>query len=168
MSGRLLLLVLSVLLLNPSTAETQAVGPETAVSASYKIWIGKFPSDRVNGKTFLEQPDVQRRIKRVLGANALRDMRQMHVSDRAQGYKNWLLVGGCQPHFCTYAQWTVAINMISGDTWACVAALNSQLLEYGSSKSKSIRVPRKMEEEGCPEGARISERFDRLFPTELR
>jgi hypothetical protein len=43
MSGRLLLLVLSVLLLNPSTAETQAVGPETAVSASYKYGSENFP-----------------------------------------------------------------------------------------------------------------------------
>ncbi|MEI7806273.1 MAG: hypothetical protein WCI56_13190 [Hyphomicrobiales bacterium] len=161
MSGRLLLL-LPVFLLSWSSAGAQTTLP-AANAVSYKTWIGKFPSDRIGGKTFLEQADVQRRVKTTLGANALRQMQQMRASEKIREHRNWLLASGCQQHMCPYAQWTVAINLVSGETWACVADLNSGFFEYGSTNGKPVRVKRKLEDEGCPYNEKISERFDSLF-----
>ena len=133
----------------------------------YKLWIGKFPSDRVAGKPFLEHADVQQRIKQTLGPDALPQIKEMRASYPAQEYQNWLLVSGCQPHLCVDAKWTVAINLVSDETWACLAPLSADFVQFGASGKKPIRVPRK---EGliCPEGENVTEQFSRLSPAELR
>jgi hypothetical protein len=133
----------------------------------YKLWIGKFPSDRVAGKSFLEHADVQRRIKQTLGPDALPAMKEMRASFPAQEYQNWLLVSGCQPHLCVDAKWTIAINLVSDETWACLAPLSADFVQFGASNKKSIRVPRK-EAQICPEGENVAEQFGRLSPAELR
>ena len=151
-------------------ASTAAYTPSAAMDSSgafYKAWIGKFPSDRVRGKPFLEQPDVQRRIKQALGSDALAQMKEMRASFRAQQYQNWLLVSGCQPHLCVDAKWTVAINLVSDETWACLAPLSADFVQFGASDKKPIRVPRQ-EGQICPEGETVAEQFSRLSPAELR
>jgi hypothetical protein len=160
----LLLIVLS--LLSSTTANTQSVAPDSS-GAFYKLWIGKFPSDRVAGKTFLEHPDVQRRIKQTLGPDALPEMKEMRASFPAQEYQNWLLVSGCQPHLCVDAKWTIAINLVTDETWACLAPLSADFVQFGASDKKPIRVPRK-EGQICPEGENVAEQFSRLSPAELR
>jgi hypothetical protein len=166
MSGYFFLLPIAMLLLNPTAANTQPAMPDSS-SDFYKLWIGKFPSDRVRGKTFLEHPDVQRRIKQTLGPDALPEMKEMRASFPAQKYQNWVLVSGCQPHLCVDAKWTVAINLVSDETWACLAPLAADFIQFGASNRKPIRVPRK---EGgiCPEGENVAEQFNRLSPAELR
>ena len=133
----------------------------------YKLWIGKFPSDRVKGKTFLEHPDVQRRIKQTLGPDALPEMKEMRASFPAREYQNWLLVSGCLPHLCVDAKWTIAINLVSDETWACLAPLAADFVQFGASNKKPIRLPRK-EGQTCPEGENVAEQFSRLSATELR
>ena len=141
---------------------------QPAVSgADYKQWVGKYPSDRVQGKTFLDQPDVQRRVTQTLGRGALAEMKKMATSFRTQEYKGWLLASGCQPHMCVDAQWTVAIDLTSGETRTCLASLDADVVQLGASNKKPVRLPRKPGE-GCPEGEKISEQFDRLFPAALR
>jgi hypothetical protein len=133
----------------------------------YKLWIGKFPSDRVAGKPFLEHADVQQRIQQTLGPDALPAMKEMRASFPAQEYRNWLLVSGCQPHLCVDAKWTIAINLVSDETWACLAPLSADFVQFGASNKKSIRVPRKGGQI-CPEGENVAEQFGRLSAAELR
>jgi hypothetical protein len=159
------LLSFALFLLISTIAPAQSAPPDSA-AASYKVWIGKFPSERVNGKTFLQQPDVKRRVGRILGANALSDMNEMRASFRAQQYKNWLVVSGCQPHMCVDAQWTIAINLASNETWACSAPLNTDFVLVGATDKKPTRLPRK-QGDACPEGEHIAESIERLFPAEL-
>jgi hypothetical protein len=165
MSRDLLLLPFAVFLLSWMTAPTQSASPGPP-AAFYEIWIGRFPSERVNGKTFLEHPDVRRRVTRILGADALSDMNEMRASFRAQKYNNWLVVSGCQPHMCVDAQWTVAIHLVSNETWVCSAPLNADFVLVGTTHKKPTRLPRK-QGSGCPEGENIAESIERLFPTEL-
>jgi hypothetical protein len=162
----LLWLPIAMFLLTSTAAHSQQAAPDSS-GAFYKEWIGKFPSDRVRGKPFLEHPDVQRRVKQTLGPDALSEMKEMRASFPAQEYRNWLLVSGCQPHLCVDAKWTVAINLVSDETWACLAPLNADFVHFGASNQKSIRVPR---QEGliCPEGETVAEEFSRLSPAELR
>jgi hypothetical protein len=133
----------------------------------YKLWIGKFPSDRVAGKPFLDHADVQRRIKQTLGPDALSQMKEMRASFPAQEYRNWLLVSGCQPHLCVDAKWTIAINLVLDETWACLAPLSADFVQFGASGKKPIRVPRKGGQI-CPEGENAAEEFSRLSAAELR
>jgi hypothetical protein len=165
MSRFLLWLPIVMSLLTSTVAHTQSAAPDSS-AAFYKAWIGKFPSDRVRGKTFLEHPDVQWRIRQTLGPDALSQMKEMRASFRAQAYRNWLLVSGCQPHLCVDAKWTVAINLVSDETWACLAPLSADFVQFGASRQKPIPVPRK---EGliCPEGETVAEQFSRLSPAEL-
>jgi hypothetical protein len=166
MSRYPLLLLIAMSLLSRTAANTS----RAALFSSgdfYKLWIGKFPSDRVVGKTFLEHADVQRRIQQTLGPDALPQMKEMRASFPAQEYQNWLLVSGCQPHLCVDAKWTIAINLVSDETWACLAPLSADFVQFGASNKKPIQVPRK---EGliCPEGENVAEQFSRLSPAELR
>src|ERR1700730_5758504 len=142
MSRYLLLFPAVMFLLSSTAVNTQSAMPDSS-SAFYKLWIGKFPSDRVKGKTFLEHSDVQRRIKQTLGPDALPEMKEMRASFPAQEYQNWLLVSGCLPHLCVDAKWTIAINLFSDETWACLAPLAADFVQFGASNKKSIRVPRK-------------------------
>ncbi len=166
MSRSLLWLPIAMFLLTSTAAHTQPAAP-TRAGAFYKLWVGKFPSDRVRGKTFLEHADVQRRIKQTLGPDALPEMKKMHASSSAQEYQNWLLVSGCLPHLCVDAKWTIAINLVSDETWACLAPLSADFVQFGASNKKPIRVPRK-EELICPEGENVAEQFSRLSSAELR
>ncbi len=166
MSRYPLLLLIAMSLLSWTAADTS----RAALFSSgdfYKLWIGKFPSDRVAGKTFLEHADVQRRIQQTLGPDALPQMKEMRASFPAQEYQNWLLVSGCQPHLCVDAKWTIAINLVSDETWACLAPLSADFVLFGASNQKPIRKPR---QEGliCPEGENVAEQFSRLSPAELR
>jgi hypothetical protein len=165
MSRHLLLLPIAMVLLSRMTAPAQSA-PTDSSAASYKVWVGKFPSERVSGKTFLQQPDVKRRVTRILGPGALSDMKEMCASFRAQQYKNWLVVSGCQPQMCVDAQWTIAINLASNETWACSAPLNADFVLVGTTHKKPTRLPRK-QGAGCPEGENIAEPIERLFPAEL-
>jgi len=166
MSRFLLLLPIAMFPLTWTTASTPSAALDSS-GAFYKLWIGKFPSDRVKGKTFLEHPDVQRRIKQTLGPDALPEMKEMRASFPAREYQNWLLVSGCQPHLCVDAKWTIAINLISDETWACLAPLAADFVQFGASNKKPIRLPRK-EGQTCPEGENVAEQFSRLSATELR
>ena len=166
MSRYLLFLLIALSLLSWTTADTSRAVLVSSGSF-YKLWIGKFPSDRVAGKTFLEHPDVQRRIKQTLGPDALPEMNKMRASFPAQEYQNWLLVSGCQPHLCVDAKWTIAINLISDETWACLAPLAADFVQFGASNKKPIRLPRK-EGQICPEGENVAEQFSRLSAAELR
>jgi hypothetical protein len=166
MSRYLLLLPIMMFLLTSTIAPTRPAALDFS-GAFYKLWIGKFPSDRVRGKTFLEHPDVQRRIRQTLGPDALPEMKEMRASFPAQEYRNWLLVSGCQPHLCVDAKWTIAINLVSDETWTCLAPLAADFVLYGASNKKPVRVPRK-EGQICPEGENVAEQFGRLSPAELR
>jgi hypothetical protein len=166
MSRYLLLLPAVMFLLSSTAVNAQSAMPDSS-GAFYKLWIGKFPSDRVKGKTSLEHLDVQRRIKQTLGPDALPKMKEMRASFPAQEYHNWLLVSGCQPHLCVDAKWTVAINLVSDETWVCLAPLAADFVLFGASNKKPTRAPRK-EGQICPEGENIAERFNRLSPAELR
>jgi hypothetical protein len=159
------LLPIAIVLLSGTTALAQSASPGS-VAAFYKIWIGKFPSERVGGKTFLEQPDVKRRVSKILGPDAFADMAEMRASFRAQEYKNWLVVSGCRPHMCVDAQWTIAINLVSNETWVCSAPLNADFVLMGATHKKPIHQPRK-QGDGCPEGENIAGSIERLFPAEL-
>ena len=166
MSRYLLLIPIAMHLLISTAANTQPAMSDSS-GAFYKLWIGKFPSDRVGGKTFPEHADMQRRIKQTLGQDALPEMKEMRASFPAQKYQDWLLVSGCQPHLCVDAKWTVAINLVSDETWTCLAPLAADFVLFGASNKKPIQVPRK-EGKICPEGENVAEQFSRLSPAELR
>src|SRR5471030_1590423 len=165
MSRDLRLLFFALFLLSWMTTPTHSAPPDSPATF-YKVWVGKFPSERVNEKTFLQQPDVKRRVARILGPGALSDMNEMRASFRAQEYKNWLVVSGCQPHMCVDAQWTIAINLASNETWACSAPLNTDFVLVGATHKKSAKLPRK-QGGGCPEGEHMVESIEWLFSAEL-
>jgi len=67
---------------------------------------------------------------------------------------------------CVDAQWTIAINLASNETWACSAPLNTDFVLVGATHKKPAKLPRK-QVGGCPEGEHIAESIERLFFAEL-
>jgi hypothetical protein len=164
MKIRLSFVALLILLIGQFQVAPLYAATDVSGAKKYQVWVGKFPSDRVEGKTFLELPDIQRRIVKILGAAAVQDMKEMHVSFRAIEHRGWLLVSGCFPHLCVNAQWTVAINFQTGRTWVCLASLPSQSSIYGSSKDTLKQKIRNLNENKCPEGKTVGEQFDKFLP----
>lgn len=152
---------LITLLLLAAVAWTVSARAQTD-PAALKAWIGMYPHDRVQGLTFLENPEVQTRIADALGPRAVSQIRDMTIVGPILQRSDWLIAYGCQPHVCADAKWWVAINLKSFETRACLALLDLPTVRFGASGKKYIDLPR-AREGACPEPERTIPMFDQLL-----
>lgn len=127
-----------------------------------KAWVGKYPTDRVQGLTFLEHPEVQILINGALGSDAVSQMRNMTVVSSIEESSGWLIASGCQPHMCVDGQWLVAINLANLQIRGCLARVDSSSVRFGASGRSYVDLPRGGEK-GCPTPQEALVEFDRLF-----
>ena len=127
-----------------------------------RAWVGKYPTDRLQGLTFLERPEVQLLVSAALSSDAVSQMRSMLVVEPIAEYNNWLIAHGCQPHMCVDGQWLVAINLTNLETRACLALVDSPTVRFGVSDKKFIDLPR-ADDEACPSPEEALAKFDFLF-----
>ena len=131
-------------------------------SARMNAWVGMYPSDRVQGVMFLEDPEVQARVLNALGPGSITQLKEMSVVGPIVHRGDWLIAYGCQPNMCAEAKWWVAINLTSLETRACLALLNLPTVRFGASGKRYIDLPR-AQRGGCPEPEKTIPIFDQLL-----
>jgi clan AA aspartic protease (TIGR02281 family) len=133
-----------------------------AIPSELQVWVGKYPTDRVQGRTFLERPEIQLLINATLGSDAVSKMKDMLVVDTIKQDKNWIIAHGCQPHMCSDGQWLVAINLSSLETRACLAQESSATVRFGATGTKYVDQPRGSDHP-CPAPEEALTKFDQIF-----
>ena len=130
-------------------------------AANVRGWVGKYPvGDRLRGFEFFDTPEVQIQLKAALGPTAPDQMKAMAVVSPIVESGGWITAGGCQPHMCPDGKWSLAINVTTLETRACLLPLGSNVAHYGSTKSEKIDLPASKID--CPSENTI-ERFDAVF-----
>jgi S1-C subfamily serine protease/tetratricopeptide (TPR) repeat protein len=126
-------------------------GPTTWANASaLRVWLGKNPFEKIRGITLFEVPEVNVRLRSLMGLDAFRDMSKLYVSGGAIEQDGYIVAGGCRPHACPDEQMTVAISLSDYSIFAC-AHVNASGVHPGkalwaATNRSQINVP-----EGCPE-----------------
>jgi S1-C subfamily serine protease len=138
-----------------------------AKPSDMKIWVGKYPHDRVRGLPFFEHPEIQILINGALGFDAIAQLEQMGTVDLIKEQSDWLIAHGCQPHDCIEHQWLVAINLSSLETRVCLAGIDSPTVRFGASGRKFIEAPPHTGNKPCPDVNEALSKFDLLFPTSV-
>jgi clan AA aspartic protease (TIGR02281 family) len=135
-----------------------------------RVWVGKYPikmypTDVVGGWTFLESPKVKTRIAAVLGPNAVSEIEDMAAQGVSPIIKqgDWIIAGNCLAHFCPFAGWIVAINVINLEMLACLALYDFPTVRFGASGKQIVDVPRGGDVANCPPQEDIFPVFDRIF-----
>lgn len=126
-----------------------------------RAWVGMYPSERIRGVTFLEDPEVQTRINVALGPDAISEIKIMATVGPILERGGWLIAYGCQPNSCSDGKWWLAINLVTFEMRACLVSKDSQTIRFGASGRGYIDTPRV--QDACPEPERIIPIFDQLF-----
>ena len=128
-----------------------------------RVWIGKYPHDRVRGLPFFKHPEIQILVNAALGFNAVAQLEQMETVGLIEEQSGWLIAHGCQPHDCIERQWLVAINLSSLETRVCLAGIDAPIVRFGASSRKFLEIPR-TGKKPCPDVNEALSKFDLLFP----
>jgi hypothetical protein len=106
-------LALLVVAGGPATARAQAPGVDGLAR-----WADRYPSDRVAGREFWNDPAVAQSVARLLGPERYRLFRQMDVESQVHVADGFLSVFRCQPHNCPN-QATLLIDLRTGAVVVC-------------------------------------------------
>jgi hypothetical protein len=126
-----------------------------------KAFAGKYPFDRVNGRSLLQVPELRSRLQALLGRSGINDIDRLSVSVPVEEHAGWLVAHGCRPHNCSEEQWTVAVNLSDYGVRACLG-LEGQPVRYAATGRKLVERPGK-KESPCPEIADAVPAFERVF-----
>ena len=126
--------------------EADAWAPKTVTrwhdSSELREAIGKYNFHRFHGLTLLEIPDVEVRVRMMLGSNAIEQMTGMIASSPIKEHSGWLIAAACQAHECPDGNWTLAINLSDYSMFICLLPLNSENMIFGATGKKPIKIPR--------------------------
>jgi hypothetical protein len=126
-----------------------------------KAFIGKYPFDRINGRSLLQVPELRARLQALLGRAGINDIERMSVSVPVEEHAGWLVAHGCQPHDCGDEQWTVAVNLSDYGVRVCLGH-EGQPVRYAATGRKPVELPPK-KESPCPDIAAAVPAFERVF-----
>jgi hypothetical protein len=126
-----------------------------------KAFVGKYPFDRVKGRSLLQVPELRSRLQTLLGRSGVNDIDRLSVSVPAEEHSGWIVAHGCRPHNCSEEQWTVAVNLSDYSVLACLG-IEGQPVRYGATGRKLVERPPK-KELPCPEMADAVPAFERVF-----
>jgi hypothetical protein len=128
-----------------------ALASGAALAADFsglQAWVGKYPSDRIGGRTFFAYPGVQAEMRKAMGEPAYR------AALRIQGPEGVVVRVGdhlaawrCMAHDCGDKNTTVVARLAKGDVVVCV-----QLAPQQAARRWYIagRAPVDERGEGCP------------------
>lgn len=126
-----------------------------------RAFIGKYPFDRVHGRSLLQAPELRSRLQALLGRAGANDIDRMSVVVPVEEHAGWLVAHGCRPHDCSEEQWTVAVNLSDYSVRACLG-LEGQPVRYAATGRKPIELPPKRDLP-CPESSDAVPAFERVF-----
>ncbi len=105
------------------TGVTLSAAPaKKAASVNLGVYVGKYPFDKVGGKTILQQPSVRAAITRLVKSKADRDFiyTSNGVSSQIFRKNNRIVFAGCAHRACDTDNWTVAIAPNGKQAEICV------------------------------------------------
>jgi S1-C subfamily serine protease/tetratricopeptide (TPR) repeat protein len=130
--------------------------------AELKTFVGKYAFDRIKGLKLFEVPEVQSRIRMLLGPNVVDLINQWETSSPAEEQTGWLVASGCHPHMCS-EQWVVAINFSNYNMFVCFAE-EDKPVKYAATGAKVIDLPLPPNNSSpCPNKEVALSVFQRLF-----
>lgn len=103
-------------------ANQSAAGNETAsVTGPLAGYVGKYPFDKLDGKTFFEQPLVRSAVEGAVGDAAIREwiFRKAGPQAPIAVVEGRLAAWGCEAHNCGPHQWTVLVAPDGHDAQVC-------------------------------------------------
>jgi hypothetical protein len=81
-----------------------------ASSVSLQAWIGKYPYDRIEGRTYFQVPEIQSSLKRIAPAGVRRLLRQLDVAVPIERLGGYIVTSGCRPHACPEQNFVLAVH----------------------------------------------------------
>lgn len=103
---------------NESALENEAEASLTGPLAGY---VGKYPFDKVEGKTFFEQASVRSAVEGAVRDSTIRDWILKKAGPQAPiaAVEGRLAAWGCEAHNCGPHQWTVLVAPDGHDAQIC-------------------------------------------------
>ncbi len=131
----LLALPLGALALAGAAESKRAPAKRTAATA-LTAYVGKYPFDKIGGRTILEQPAVRAAITRLVKAEADRDFiyTSNGVSHLIFRKNDRIVFAGCAHRACDTDNWTVAISPNGKQAEICVHNSASDTGEFVSTE----------------------------------
>jgi hypothetical protein len=126
-----------------------------------KAFVGKYPFDRVNGRSLLQAPELRARLQALLGRSGVNDVNRLSVSVPVEEHSGWIVAHGCRPHNCSEEQWTVAVSLSDYSVRACLG-IEGRPVRYRATGRKPVEQPPK-KEFPCLETADAMPAFERVF-----
>jgi hypothetical protein len=105
----------------PPAAAAQAPAPEAAVGGILAAYVGKHPSEEVNGTRFLDQPVVKQAVEQTVPDAEVRQFIFGYDGpDAPFGERDGRLVAwGCERHNCGYHNWAILIAADGSNAEVC-------------------------------------------------
>jgi hypothetical protein len=128
-----------------------------------KAFVGKYPFDRVDGRSLLQAPELRSRLQALLGRSGVNDIDRLSVSVPVEEHAGWIVAHGCRPHNCSEEQWTLAVSLFDYSVRVCLG-IEGHPVRYAASGRKLVEQPSK-KELPCPETADAMPAFERVFAT---
>lgn len=129
--------------------ETAAIGNESApVAGPLAGYVGKYPFDKVDGKTFLEQSLVRSAVEGAVGDAAIREwiFRKAGPQAPIAVVEGRLAAWGCETHNCGPHQWTVLMAPDGHDAQVCYRPDGADKPDWYAGGAKIART------DPCPSG----------------
>jgi uncharacterized protein len=90
-----------------------------AEASDLRVWIGRYPFDRIKGTRLLDVKELNLRLRMILGEEAVTAMSEMNVMSPAQGVNGWLVASGCRPHSCNTDHFSLGVSTENYEVVAC-------------------------------------------------
>ena len=104
-------------------AAIAAAGAERAAAADFSglaAWVGKYPFDRVRGRTLLDYPGLRPEIQRLLGAQAYAEWNIIRgPSPPVMRVGEHVAANYCQAHDCADKNTTILVHLRTGAIALC-------------------------------------------------
>jgi hypothetical protein len=159
-AARLTASVAAAALLVTGSAASAGDGP-----GELRAFVGKYPFDRVHGRSLLQVPELRTRLQELLGKQGAAELNRLDTVSPVEEQSGWLIASGCRPHNCGSEQWTVAVNLSDYSVLACLG-IEGRPVRFAATGKKIIEQPR-TEEHPCPWGEGALAALQRVFPAPL-
>jgi Sel1 repeat len=88
--------------------------------ASWRLWIGMHPFDRILGRNLFEVDEIEARMAALFTAEERRRLARYQTQAPVELREGWLMLQGCLPHECTNYRHSIMIEIDGPGNVACV------------------------------------------------
>lgn len=126
-----------------------AAGPAAAADfAGLRAWVGKYPSQPIDGQRFFTYPGLRPAMRRALGPRAWAHVKLIRGPEvPVVAVRGWVVAYRCQAHDCGDVNMAVAVRVARGLVLVCWRDAPAQ---PDAHWYRAGRRPRRDRGHGCP------------------